>query len=249
MEYKNAHYIPQKTTVVVVGDISERAVLSEVKKVFKDFKKGKIVNKPKVVESQKKPGLLVEDKKTEQTHIILGFRSFDASDKRNPALIVLSNILGGGMSSRLFHRLREEMGACYYIHAHHMDYTDHGLLIVETGINASRTAEVTEAILEECKKLVEEEVTEEELNKVKEYIIGTMYMHLETTDAIAEFYAEQLVTTGKLITPADLERKIRKVTTKDIQSVAQDVFKDKNLNLAIVGDIKDKEKVKKVLKL
>ncbi len=247
--YRNTHYVPKKTIVFVVGDLNERMIISEVKKSFGSFKGGKVVGKSKVVEKQKEPGLLIEDKKTDQTHMIVGFRTFGGKDKRAAALMVLTNILGGGMSSRLWHRLREEMGACYYIHAHHVDYTDHGLFTVETGINASRTAEVTTAILEECMKIVKEGVTLDELNKVKEYMIGHLNMHLETTEAIAEFYAEQEVVTGKMLTPEELEKQIRKVAVKDVVEVAKDVFKERNLNLAIIGNIKDKQKVKKALKL
>ena len=139
------------------------------------------------------------------------------------------------------------MGACYYVRAGHDQYTDHGIFAISTGINVSRTKEVIKILLEECKKLAQTPVSNEELLKAKEHHIGHLYMDLETTDSLAEFYASEEIGTGKPKNPSEIEREIRKVTAKDVMKVARDIFKNEKLNLAIVGNIADQKSVKKVL--
>jgi len=247
VDYRNKHYVASKTIVVVAGDIAEQVVLKEVKKNFKDIQKGKKISKLPVKEKQSSPSLLIHKKKTDQAHMVLGFRTFGAKDKRGPALNLLAEILGKGMSSRLFSKLRDEMGACYYVRASHGRHTDHGLFSISTGINASRTEEVLKVLLEECEKLVQTLVQMEELLKAKEHHIGHLYMDLETTDALAEFYGEEEIEQGSLKTPEEIEREVRKITAKDIMKVAKLIFRKSNLNLAIVGNIKNQQAIKKVL--
>lgn len=247
--YRSKHYVASSTIVIVAGDVNEEAVLKEVKKHFQDIPTGKKLSKLPVKEKQKSPGLLVHKKKTDQTHMAMAFRSYKAGDKRVAALSVLAEILGKGMSSRLFTRLRVEMGACYYVSAEHDEYTDHGVFVISTGINVSRTEEVTKALLEECNKLSQIRVSEEELQKAKEHHVGHLYLDLETTDSVAEFYAVQEVVNKKPKNPEELEKLIRAVTAEDVRKVARDIFKDNNLNLAIVGNITDGRAVKKVLTL
>lgn len=247
VDYRSKHYVASKTIIIMAGDINEQAVLKEVKKNFKDIQNRKKLSKPAVKEKQKSPRLLIHKKKTDQTHMVMAFRAYGARDRRIPTLTVLAEILGKGMSSRLFTKLRDEMGACYYVRASHDEYTDHGIFAVSTGINKSRTKEVVRVLLEECSKLIEDPVSDKELRKAKEHNIGHLYMNLETTDSLAEFYAGQEVSAGKLKNPQELEKEIRKVTAKDIMKVAKDVFRNNKLNLAIVGNILNYKTIKKAL--
>lgn len=247
--YRSKHYVASKTIIIVAGNVSEQTVLKEVRKYFRNIPSGKKFPKPAVKEKQKLPQLLVHKKTTDQTHIAMAFRAYSGDDRRIPALSVLAEILGSGMSSRLFVKLRDEMGACYYVHAGHNEYTDHGFFAIWTGINVLRIKEVVKVLLDECKKLGKVLVAETELQKAKEHYIGNLYMDIETTDSTAEFYASQEVTTGKLKTPKEIEKKIRDVTAKDIMQVAKEIFKDNKLNLAIVGDVNNESEVKKALSL
>ena len=247
VDYRNEHYVAAKTIVVVAGDVSEEAVLKEASRHFKDMPKRKKISKLAVKEKQASPKLLIHKKKTDQTHMVMAFRTYGANDKKSPAATVLSEILGKGMSSRLFTRLRDEMGACYYVRAEHDQFTDHGTLTISTGINVSRTKEVVKVLLEECQKLVNSPVSSEELDKAKEHHVGHLYMNLETTDSLAEFYAEEEVVNHKLKSPYDIDAEIRKVTAKDVMRAAKEIFKNENLNLAIVGNIGNQQAIKKVL--
>ncbi|MCR4279379.1 MAG: insulinase family protein, partial [Candidatus Zambryskibacteria bacterium] len=245
--YRKKHYVAEKTIVVVAGDVTEKFVLDEVKKHFKTIPQGKRVGKLPVRPKQKAPGIVVDKKKTNQTHMLLGFHAYDAKDKRLPALAVLSSILGGGMSGRLWRKVRHELGACYYVYSAIEENTDHGVLAIATGINASRVEEVLKTIISEVKDLRENKVLDDELKKAKEYYIGHLYMSLETTHKLTEFYGIGEVSSGKLQTPFEIEKQIRAVTAADVLKVAKDIFKDENLNLAIVGNVTNTREVKKVL--
>ncbi|MBI2086836.1 MAG: insulinase family protein [Candidatus Zambryskibacteria bacterium] len=247
VDYRRRHYVANKTIVVVAGDISEKAILKEVKKNFQNIPGGKKITKLPVKESQKVPGLSVRKQKTNQAHLIFGFRGYDAEDKKIPIITVLSSVLGGGMSGRLWQKVRHEMGACYYIDAGHHDNTDHGVLTISTGINVFRTEEVVKAVLYECKKLAEVPISDEELAKAKEHYLGHLFMHLETTHALAQFYGIEEVITGKLKSPFDIEKAVRQVTAKEVVEAAQDIFKDEKLNLAMIGNVTNQKAVKKVL--
>ncbi len=246
-DYTKKHYVAKGTVVVVAGDIKESEVKKEVEKLFKDISTAKKHTKSPVKESQKSPQILIETKKTDQTHMLVGVRGFGAKDKRMATMDVLAAILGVGMSSRLFHKLREELGACYYVSAGADEYTDHGYFAISTGIESARTQEVLKVILAECKRLTKEEVGEVELKKTKDYIVGNIYLGLETTDALAFFYASQEISKKKMEFPSQVEKEIRAVTSKQVMKLAQELFQNKNLNLAIVGDVKNSDSLKKTL--
>ncbi len=248
VKYKKAHYVPKATLIVVSGKVSEQEVLKEVHKIFGDIKAGKKAGKVKVKEKQKKPNVLIKFKKTDQTHFVLSVRTYDLLNKINPALSVLSGILGGGMSSRLFQKLREEMGVGYYVRAYNDAYTDHGFFQISAGVDNKRIDEVLEAVLEECRKLKNESVYKEELDKVKECLIGNMKLSLESSDDIANFYGGQELLRKEIRGAERKAEEIHKVTANQIQKLAKNIFKNKNLNLALIGPFKENKKFLKLLR-
>lgn len=235
VDYKNAHYVPKATTVVIAGAVSEKNMQKSVEKVFGNLKSTKKFDKQTVIENQKKPALLTKEKKTDQSHLVLGVRTFDIFHKANPVLDVLATVLGGGMSSRLFLKLREELGVAYYVKATPAAFTDHGFFEIRAGVSNGRVEEVTKEILAECTKLTTELIGKEELAKAKEYIVGTAKLELESSDAWASYFGGQEVLGRKIETLEDYEKKIRKVTAKDVQKIAKEIFIDKQLNCALIG--------------
>ncbi len=248
VKYKKDHYVPEATVLVVAGQVKEVEVMKEVKKIFGGLPHSKKAGKTKVVEKQNKPEILVKFKETDQTHFVLGVRSFDLFHKRNAVLSVLGGVLGGGMSSRLFQKLREEMGVGYYVRAYNDTYTDHGVFQISAGVDNKRIDEVIQAVLIECKKLTEEKISEEELEKVKEFLIGNTKLSLESSDDIANFFGGQEVLKGEVKSLDSKIAEIRQVKASDIQKLAKEIFVDKKLNLAIIGPFKDKAKFAKILK-
>lgn len=235
VEYKRAHYVPKATTVIVAGKVKQKDVEKETERIFGSLKNAKKAGKLAVVEKQSKPKALAKFKKTDQTHLVLGVRAFDAYDKRRSALTVLGTILGGGMSSRLFIKLREELGVAYYVRAGADLYTDHGVFDISAGVSNDRVKEVVSEIIKECVRLKKEPVSKEELEKAKEYIVGNMKLDLESSDAWANFYGGQEIMGRPIESPEAVEKRIRKVTAGDIQKLAAELFADKNLNLALIG--------------
>ncbi len=249
VDYHKKHYVAGGTVIVVSGDIGESEIKKEVQRLFQDISTKKKPSKEKVVEKQSTPQIKVLSKKTDQTHMVLGFRTYGAKDKRQIILSVMSGVLGGGMSARLWHKLREELGACYYVFTRANALTDHGQFTISTGVENNRAEEIVKVLLSECKRLTTELVNEAELRKTKDFIIGHLYMGLETTDSLAMFYADQETAKSKSETPFEIEKEIRAVTPKQIMKVAKEIFQNKNLNLAVVGDIKNEKNLKKVLLL
>lgn len=247
--YKSKHYVPEATVMVVAGQVKEAEVMKEVKKIFGHIPKAKKDKKLKVVEKQDKPDVLVKYKKTDQTHFVLGVRSYDLFSKKNAILTVLGAILGGGMSSRLFQKLREEMGVGYYVRAYNDTYTDHGVFQISAGVDNKRIEEVIKAVLVECKKLRDEKVDEDELSKVKEYLIGNTKLSLEASDDIANFFGGQELLRGKMEDIEEKSKHIRKVTVKQVQELAKEIFTDKHLNLALIGPFTEKADFIKLLNL
>lgn len=248
VSYKKMHYLPKSTVIVVSGQVTEKEVMAQVKKIFGKVLQGKKTGKTKTKEVQTKPQALVKFKQTDQTHFVLGVRTYDLFSKKNSILTVLGGILGGGMSSRLFQKLREEMGVGYYVRAYNDAYTDHGFFQISAGVDNKRIFEVIEAVISECRRLKNHEVPEEELDKVKECLIGNMKLSLESTDDIATFYGGQELLKRELLNAEDKAREIRKVTARQIKNLANEIFKDKKLNLALIGPFKDKAKFLKTLR-
>lgn len=247
-EYQKKHYVAKGTIVVVSGNFNEKQVLEEVKKKFTSISSKKKHTKAKTKESQNGPQVKCFFKETDQAHVALGFRTFPIKHKENIKVKVLEAVLGHGMSSRLFKKLRDEMGICYYVRATHSTYTDRGYFAVTSGLSKGRVKEGLEAILKELKRLTTELVSEEELEKAKEVLAGNMYLSLETSDSFADFYSFQDLLGQKIKTPEEKEKDLRKVTAKDIKQIATKIFNPKTLNLAVVGPFKDGEEFKGILK-
>jgi predicted Zn-dependent peptidase len=248
VNYKKSHYVGANTVVIVAGNVTTDEVSKEVDKYFKDIKTTSKVKKPKTKDTQSEPKVLVKYKDTDQTHFVLGVRSFDLFDNKNMKVAMLAGVLGAGMSSRLFNKLREEMGVAYYVRAMNHPSLDHGSFQISAGVNNLRTEEVLREIIKECNLLIKEKVSDVELEKVKSLIIGNMKMSLEATDDIANFYGSQEVMKNEIKTLEDKIKEIKMVTATDIQKMAKMIFKTKNLNLAIIGPFKDEAKFKEILK-
>lgn len=234
-EYRAAHYLPQATVVVVAGAFDEVEMIAKIEAAFKDMPQGTKAGKLAVTEAQDAPKAIFIPKKVDQTHIMVGCRAFSGLDDRRFALEVLSDILGGGMSSRLFQKVREELAAGYYVRASADLFTDHGFLAVNAGVDRERTKEVITAILGEMKRLVDEPVPEPELQRAKNHLVGRIILGLEASDELASFYGVQEIGGEPLLSPSELVSRIGEVTPEAMQAVAREIFTDDRLNLAVIG--------------
>ncbi len=247
VQYRDQHYVGAATTVIVAGNFNEQKIQKEIEQKFGVLPKGPKTGKVKVVEIQEKSQLYVESRTTDQSHIVIGVRGYPLAHKSTPALKVLNAVLGGGMSSRLFQKLREEMGVGYYVRSSYDVLSDHGILSVAVGVDVKRVEEVTKAVLAEFKRLTKELVSEDELQKTKEYLIGNMALSLESSDEIAEFYAFQEIMNRPIRMPQTLAQEIKAVTATEIRAVAKKIFTDKRLNMAVIGPISDRKSLESIL--
>ena len=190
-------------------------------------------------------------KKTDQTHFCLGVRAYDLFHPQKDALSLLSVILGGNMSSRLFIKVRERQGLAYYIHTSVDATSDAGYLVTQAGIDHKNLEKSVELILREYRDLKNKKITAKELQKAKDYLKGISTLSLEPSDSQASFYASQELLENKILTLEEKFKKIDKVSVSDIKEVAEDIFLPKNLNLATIGPLKEneKEKLQRLLKI
>ena len=205
--------------------------------------------KPRVKESQKEPSLLVKNKESDQTHLVLGVRAYDIFDDRMYAADVIADILGGGMSSRLWRIVRGEMGAAYYVRADNEALTDHGYLEASAGVNNSKLLPVVKAILMEFERLKKEKVGKEELEKAKKHMIGSLMLGLETSNAVAAFYGMQEILKREIISPEELAKRINSITAEQIKEAANDIFTNDKLNLTVIGPVEDERTLREALQI
>ncbi|MDI6734258.1 MAG: pitrilysin family protein [Patescibacteria group bacterium] len=248
IKYHKQHYVAKGTVVVVSGNFNEEEAIGKIKNYFSEILKEEKFSKIKTIDSQEKPSLSLKHKETDQTHLIIGIRSlFNVFDGRKYILDVLAEVLGGGFSSRLWQRIREKMGVAYYIGAGTDLYTDHGYLAVNAGVDNKRAEEVITAVLEELALLKKEKISKEELDRAKEHLIGGIVLGLETSSQLASFYGDQEILIKEILTPKEIIKKIQEVTGEEITELAQKMFVDEKLNLALIGPFKDEEKFERIL--
>lgn len=249
IKYFNSHYLTENTIVCVSGNIDSESVIRKVSQYFKKARHGV---QPKVSPAKMTNGgqsVLLHYKETDQTHLYLGVPAYDLFDPRRYALILLSAILGGYMSSRLWLSVREKNGLAYYVRAGAQFYTDSGYFAVKAGSDNTRVDKTIKTIVNELKKIKQKPVGKEELKKAKENIKGSLMIDLESSDALADFFGLQEILTKNILTLEEVFASIEKVTTKDIFSVARDILKTEKLRLAMIGPFKEDEKFKRLLSL
>lgn len=242
VQYRKEHYVAEATIIVVAGNINEKEVVETLKEKFKGISTHKKSKRIKTIEKQKAPQIKVRYKKTDQHHVLFGFRSLPVNHTDQPVISLIATILGGGMSSRLFREMRDERGLCYYVYAHQDSYTDRGLFVIGSGVGHEKIDEALSVILGQCKRLTEELVDAKELKKAQDYLIGNAAMELESSDEIGNFIAGQELLTKTIKKPQDKFKQIRSVTSADIMRVARQIFRPEHANLAMVGPHKDPQK-------
>jgi predicted Zn-dependent peptidase len=249
VDYFNSHYIAENTVVAVAGDIDPTYVRERIGEYLGHIREGERSHREKTREAQSKPALLVYPKDVEQAYTQLSIRSFDRYDDRRYPLALMSTILGGGLSSRLFHEIREKRGLAYYVYASNTLYTDTGYFEVGVGANRDKADDAVQVILQELAKVRDEGVTDEELERVKDRAEGSMALALEKSEGVANSYSESLLFHDEILTPESQLAKIKEVTKDQIKQVAADILRPERLNLAVIGPYKDAHPFEGILKI
>ena len=233
--YHQKQYTAGNTIVAVAGRFDKKKVLAKIEKEFGSLKKTKSSKPIRFTGIQTEPRVSIKEKKTDQTQLMIGVLAHPYLHKDEYALAVLSTILGGGMSSRLFLEIREKRGLAYSVHSWVEKYPDTGYFAVQAGVEHGKLEKTVETILAEFKKIKTKKVSPAELKKAKAYLKGTTTLSLETSDEIAEKAATSLIAMGKVRTLEERLKGIEKVSANDVQRVAMNLFKTARLNLAVIG--------------
>lgn len=251
ISYMKNLYSPHNMTIVFAGGIENEKAIELAEKYLGKMTRFDTLRFNKYEEKQDKPRLFLKTKKTEQAHIAIGFKTVKNEHPDKYPLEVLAAILGGGMSSRLFHEVREKRGLGYYVSTGADSYQDAGSIVTVAGIDPKRIEEGISVILEEHKKISNSKfsISKSELRKAKEYLKGHMVLGLENSRSVAYYYASQELLEKKIDDPDELMKKIDAVTAEQIKNVAKKYFVEKGLNVAIIGNFEDRQIFENLLHL
>lgn len=247
-EYMQRHYQTTNMLIGVSGNFDEKELDSLIKKYWGSVTKKKGGGWEKAKDKQTKPRLKVIYKENEQAVVCIGFKGFPNDDKRGPATAVLSAILSGGMSSRLWEEVRQKRGLAYYVVASPNSYQDVGEFGVMSGVRVEKCDEAISVILAELKRISEEIVGEEEIKKAKEYLKGKTALALEDNQTRLDWILEQAAFKKQIRTPEEAFARVDAVTAKQVKDVARELFQKNKMSMVVLGPFKDEKKFKKFLK-
>lgn len=193
----------------------------------------------------------IEYKKTEQAHFVLAFPGIKRTDKDRYALNVLSTLLGGNMSSRLFTEVREKRGLCYYVHSDVDTYHETGMFGASAGVDPKRVEEAILVTFNEFKAVIngEKPITKEEVQKAKDYTIGHLILGMEDSESVAQAYGLKLLLDGEIVMLDETIKRMNAVTIEDVIRIAKRLIKPEEVRFTMIGPFKDDKKFKKILEI
>lgn len=248
VDYKKRLYYSGNMVVVKAGKVEEDEALDLTDKYFGHLKAQEKEDFQPALFNQRAPRVRLRQKKTSQSHFCLGVRGYAESHPDRYVASLLATILGGSMSSRMFIQVRERRGLAYYIKTMSENYLDNGYLMTQVGVDINKIDETIKVILEQYQEVTAVKISAEEIKKGKEFLKGRLILSLEDSQNVAERYALQMVLENKVRDPQETIEKIEKITAADLQRVAQDIFRQESLNLAVIGPYNDEERFLKLLR-
>ena len=242
LSYINTFYRPNNLVISVAGNIKIEEVILQVDKYFKIIEKGEVKNYLPAKDNQKNTQIGIKFKNSNQAHLSFGFPGISRLDPDKDSVDLLDIILGSGLSSRLFQKIRVRKSLAYDIHSFIQYFNDISSFNVYAGIDSSKLRETIQTILEELNKIKDNNLKEDELRKAKEMYKGALSLSLESTLSRAFWFGNRMLLYGRTSTFDEIKEKIEEVKVKDIQKMAQNIFTKDKINLSIVGPFKEKDK-------
>ncbi len=238
-KYMSEFYTPYNTVISVAGNFEEEQLIELVNKYFQNWEHKANFNN-KFSPAQYKVNKIVREKDTEQVHLCMGFEGIEHGNDKLYSLLSLNNILGGGMSSRLFQKIREKRGLVYSIYSYPSTYQGSGLFVIYAGMNPEYLQTVIDLTKEELNLIINEGITKDELDKTKEQLKGNYILGLESTSSRMNSIGKSELMLGKINTPEEILQKIDKVNMDSIEEMIKRVFDFKKMSISAVGNIKNK---------
>src|SRR5215831_9668875 len=235
-EWFRRSYAPNNLVITAAGNLTHQQLLDLVSERFAGL--ARVDDGFADSEPQPTPHVTLRSKKElEQVHICIGLAAFPMTDKRRFAVSVLNNVLGGGMSSRLFQNIRERMGLAYAIFSEVNSYRDAGMLSVYAGTSLETTGQLVRCVLEELRRLRDERLTPDELRRAKDHLKGATLLALEGSGQRMNSLARYHMYFNRHFTPQELIAMLEAVTAEEVQQIAQEFFQSDRLAASVVGSL------------
>jgi predicted Zn-dependent peptidase len=252
-EFLKTWYGMDNLTLVVAGEratLEKPATLELIEKMFSKVEDRKSEPTHPVIEqvlSSEK--FLLENKETEQIHFTFGWPGLKRKSEDRYTMLLLNAIVGGNMSSRLFSEIREKRGLCYYVYSEVRQFHEGGLFGASAGVDPNRVEEAIEASLAEFNKIAvgKKPITSSELKRAKDYVAGKMILGLEDSESVAQFFGLRQLLHAEIETPSEAMEKMKKVTLDQVQALAKKLIKKGELRFALIGNPKNKAKIKEII--
>jgi predicted Zn-dependent peptidase len=241
LDYLDRWYHPPRIVVGVAGMVGND-LMPKLEDLLGDMS-GNGRERPAAVQVERtpEPRVRVLRKDSDQANVCIGVPSYPLGHPDRYALTLLGTVLGTGMSSRLFLEVRERRGLAYYVFAFNNSYTDNGTLLAQGGVDLKRADEAVKVIADEFRKLADELVGEEELEKARSLAKGRFVLQTESPNGLILFGLRREVLEGAAIEPEELLAGLDAVTAEDVQRVARDVIGGSGLRLAVIGPFDEAE--------
>jgi len=238
LDYVGHWYKPERMIVGVAGRLDD-GYLDTIERLLGDLEATPTGSPAQVSVNGDEPQVTIHHKDSDQAHLCIGVPSYPLVHPDRWPLLLLTTVLGTGMSSRLFTEVRERRGLAYYVYAHNQPYTDAGSLYSQAGVDIARGEEAVETIVREFRRLVDEPVPAEELEKARALAKGRFVLRLESPQGMIVYGLGRLVLGDPALDPEDVLAGLDAVTAEDVQRVAHDVIASHGLNLALIGPFED----------
>jgi predicted Zn-dependent peptidase len=239
IDYLTNWYKPARMVVGVAGMTGDD-LLPRLEELLGDIDPGDTgTPEPAAVEHSPTPKVRIHAKDSDQANVCLGVPSYPIDHPDRYALQLLGTVLGTGMSSRLFLEVRERRGLAYYVYAVNSSYTDSGTLVSQAGVDLKRADEAVGVIAKEFKRMADESVPADELEKARALAKGRFVLQTESPNGLLLFGLRREVLEGAAAEPSELLAGLDAVTVEDVQRVAQDVIGNEGLRLAMIGPFDD----------
>lgn len=233
LEYYERYYVPENVVVAAAGNIPHERVVEEVSRRFAGRTGSGPFRAP--VRPQSAQGAVYREKEIEQVHLCLGTEGIPMGDVRIHPLHLLSNILGGGSSSRLFQEIREERGLAYSVYAFHNSYQDSGLAGIYLATSPASAPAALSLARTEIARIKEDGVGEEELRRNKDQIKASVVLGLENTSSRMTHLGKSELLLGRVLTPDEIIERIDRVAPEDVREIARQVWVEERVGIAAVG--------------
>ncbi len=241
-----SYYHPKNLLITVCGEINHHQIKGLTERYFNTHSK-KPISKFKTAEASsrsKHSRFHFLDKKTEQTHFVIGFHGFSRNHPDRYKLAVLNIILGANMSSRLFEEVREQRGLAYEIKSGLNFFNDTGSVVVSAGVEPKKAPLAIRVIMRELGRLKRQPVSKNELRRAKDYFLGQLLLGLEDTLDHALWYGERILYGGEIPNVAEIRRQVEQVTEKDLLDISKKLFSTEKIHLSLIGPIDSKFEAK-----